>query len=171
MKYAEANIRNIALAIQASGESGDAIGDVFSEFAKAGYTAEAISRLMDDMVAQSDKGEFTFAEFAKNAKGVISAYSAIGNAPEDIKRANAAMQVLTAGTKSSEVATTVLNSAINELRDPAKRKEIEKLGIQVRSAADPTRLRDFNEIMADLAAAFRSWSSGQAYCFPRYWGS
>jgi hypothetical protein len=151
LKFAEANIRNVGLAIQASGESGGAIGDVFAEFAKNGYSAEQISRLMDDMVAQSDQGEFTFAEFAKNAKGVLSAYSAIGKTPEDIKRANAAMQVLVAGTKSSEVATTVLNSAINELLDPAKRDKLEKLGIKVRDSAG--QMRDFNDIMLDLAAA------------------
>jgi hypothetical protein len=152
LQFAEDNIRNVALAIQASGEAGAPMGDVFSEFAKAGYTALEITGLLNDMVAQSDKGEFTFAEFAKNAKGVISAYSVIGNSPEDLKRANAAMQILTAGTKSSEVATTVLNSAINELTDPEKRKKLEKLGITVRDSATG-KLRDFNDIMSELAAA------------------
>jgi hypothetical protein len=152
LKFAEANIRNIALAIQAAGEAGGAMGDVFSEFAKNGYSAEQISRLMDDMIAQSDQGEFTFAEFAKNAKAVLSAYSAIGSTPDDVRRANAAMQVLTAGTKSAEAATTVLNSAINELRDPRKRAAIEKLGIKVRDL-ETGKLRDFNDIMLDLAEA------------------
>jgi hypothetical protein len=152
LKFAEDNIRNVALAIQAAGEAGGPMGDVFSEFAKNGYSAEQISRLMDDMVAQSDQGEFTFAEFAKNAKAVLSAYSAIGSSPADVMQANAAMQVLTAGTKSAEVAATVLNSAINELRDPRKRAEIEKLGIQVRNI-ETGKLRDFNLIMLDLAEA------------------
>ena len=151
LKFVEANIRNVGLAIQAAGESGGAMGDVFSEFAKYGYSAADISALMDDMVSQSDQGEFTFAEFAKNAKGVISAYSAIGNTPDDIRKANAAMQILVAGTKSSEVATTVLNSAINELLDPSKREKLEKLGISVRDTSG--RMRDFNDIMLDLAAA------------------
>jgi len=152
LKYTEENIRNVALAIQASGESGDAIGSVFAEFSRLGFSAEKISALMDDMVAQSDQGAFTFGEFAQNAKGVISAYQSIGSSAEDIKKANAAMQVLVAGTKSSEVATTVLNSAINELLDPAKRSKIEKLGIKVRDT-DTGKMRDFNDIMLDLAAA------------------
>jgi hypothetical protein len=108
LKFAEANVRNVALAIQAAGEAGGPIGDVFSEFAKNGYSAAEISNLMDDMVAQSDQGEFTFAEFAKNAKGVLSAHGAIGNSANGARRANAAMRILTAGTKSAEVATTVL---------------------------------------------------------------
>jgi hypothetical protein len=152
LKFAEENVRNVALAIQAAGEAGGPMGDVFAEFAKNGYSAGQIAKLMDDMAAQSDQGEFTFAEFAKNAKGVLSAYSAIGNSPEDVKRANAAMQILTAGTKSAEVATTVLNSAINELADPKKRRELEKLGIKVRDI-ETGKMRDFNDIMADLAEA------------------
>jgi hypothetical protein len=152
LKFAGDSIRNIALAIRTAGESGGAMGDVFSEFAKNGYSAEQISRLMDDMIARSDQGEFTFAEFAKNAKAVLSAYGAIGNTPDDVRRANAAMQVLTAGTKSAEVAAAVLNSAVNELRDPGKRREIEKLGITVRDL-ETGKLRDFNDIMPDLAEA------------------
>jgi len=91
---------------------------VFSGFAESGYSSEQISKLIDDMITQPDKGEFTFAEFANNAKGVISACSVTGKSPEDIKRANAAMQILTAGTKSSNVAATVLNPSISELTDP-----------------------------------------------------
>ena len=39
LEFAEANIRNVALAIQAAGEAGGPMGDVFSEFAKNGYSA------------------------------------------------------------------------------------------------------------------------------------
>ena len=56
LQFVEANVRNIALAIQASGESGDAMGAVFSEFAKFGYTMEEILPLMDDLIAQGDQG-------------------------------------------------------------------------------------------------------------------
>jgi hypothetical protein len=161
LKFAESNVRNVALAMQAAGEAGGPMGDVFAEFAKNGYSAGEISKLMDDMIAQSDQGEFTFAEFAKNAKGVLSAYSAIGNSPDDVKRANAAMQILTAGTKSAEVATTVLNSAVNELLDPKKRDAVEKLGIKVRDI-QTGNLRDFNDIMAGLAEASNDLAKADA---------
>lgn len=148
LKYAEENIKNIGFAIQASGESGDAIGSVFAEFQKFGYSAEQISALMDDMVAQSDQGAFTFAEFAKAAPAVFSAYSAIGTAPENIRKANAAMQILVAGTKSPEIAVTALNSAMAELSDPEKQKKLRQLGIRVRDSAG--NFRDFNDIMFDI---------------------
>jgi hypothetical protein len=110
LQFVEDNVRNIALAIQASGESGDAMGAVFSEFAKFGYTMEEILPLMNDLIAQGDQGAFTFGEFAKNAPAVFSAYSAIGTTPENIRKANAAMQILMAGTKSADIAVTALNN-------------------------------------------------------------
>jgi hypothetical protein len=151
LKFVEDNVRNIALAIQASGESGDAMGAVFSEFAKFGYTMEEILPLMDDLIAQGDQGAFTFGEFAKNAPAVFSAYSVIGTTPEHIRKANAAMQILMAGTKSADIAVTALNSTMAELGDSDKQRKLSKLGINVRDLATG-EFRDFNDIMFDIVA-------------------
>lgn len=148
LKYAEDNIRNIAIAIQATGEQGASIGSVFAEFQKFGYTAEQITQLMDDMVKQGDQGAFTFGEFAKAGSAVISAYSPIGTAPEDIKKANAAMQIIMKGTKSAEIAVTALGSAMSELSSPDKQQKLMAIGVRVRDESG--KFRDFNDIMADL---------------------
>jgi hypothetical protein len=151
LRFVENNVRNIALAIQASGESGDAMGAVFAEFAKFGYTMEEILPLMNDLIAQGDQGAFTFGEFAKNAPAVFSAYSAIGTTPEHIRKANAAMQILMAGTKSADIAVTALNSTMAELSDPDKQEKLHALGIDVRDTATG-EFRDFNDIMFDIVA-------------------
>lgn len=148
LKYAQDNIRNIAIAIQATGEQGSSIGSVFAEFQKFGYTADQITKLMDDMVKQGDQGAFTFGEFAKAGSAVISAYSPIGTAPEDIKRANAAMQIIMMGTKSAEIAVTALGSAMSELSSPDKQQKLMAIGVRVRDESG--KFRDFNDIMADL---------------------
>lgn len=148
LKYAEDNIRNIAIAIQATGEQGSSIGSVFAEFQKFGYTADQITKLMDDMVKQGDQGAFTFGEFAKAGSAVISAYSPIGTAPEDIKKANAAMQIIMMGTKSAEIAVTALGSAMSELSSPDKQQKLIAIGVRVRDESG--KFRDFNDIMADL---------------------
>lgn len=150
LKYTEDNIRNIAIAIQATGEQGSSIGSVFAEFQKFGYSADEISRLMDDMVKQGDQGAFTFGEFAKAGSAVISAYSPIGTTPDDIRRANAAMQILVAGTKSPEIAVTALGSAMAELSSPDKQEKLRAYGIAVRDTEG--KFRDFNDIMGDLVA-------------------
>jgi TP901 family phage tail tape measure protein len=166
-EFVEDNIRNIGLAIQATGESGGAMGDVFSEFAKFGYTAEQVNKLLDDMAAQGDLGQFNFAEFAKNAPAVFSAYSVIGTTPEDMKNAYAAMQIIAAGTRSPEIAVTALNSTMNELTDPDKQKKLGRLGISVRDGA--VQFRDFNDIMFDIVN--RAKEMGNADYFGTIFGS
>jgi TP901 family phage tail tape measure protein len=167
IKFVEENIKNLGLAIQATGEGGAPIGDILSEFAKFGYTAQDVTKLMDDLVAQGDQGAFTFAEFAKNAPAVFSAYSAIGNTPEHMKKANAAMQILVAGTKSSDVAVTALNSTMNELADPEKQKKLRQLGISVRDSGG--NFRDFNDIMFDIVN--KAKEMGNADFFGTIFGS
>jgi hypothetical protein len=150
------NIENLARAIQAAGAEGSAMGDVFSEFAKNKFSAQEITQLMDDIIAISDMGEYTFVNFANTAKSVLSSYSLIGNTPQDVKNAVIAMQVLTAGTKSAEVAATALDSTMRELADSKKRKALENLGISVRNNVTG-EMRDFNDIMADIAAAYEDF--------------
>ena len=150
LKYAEDNIRNVALAIQATGESGDSIGAIFTEFQKFGYTSDQISSLMDDMVAQANEGAFSLGNFAKAAPQIFSVYQNIGTAPENIKKANAALQILNAGMKSPEKAVSAFNAAMGELADPEKQKKLSRLGVRVRDSGG--NFRDFNDIMFDIVA-------------------
>jgi len=150
LKYAKENIRNVALAIQATGESGDSIGAIFTEFQKFGYTSDQISSLMDDMVAQSNEGAFSLGNFAKVAPQIFSVYQTIGTAPENIKKANAALQILNAGMKSPEKAVSAFNTAMGELADPEKQNKLRQLGVRVRDSGG--NFRDFNDIMFDIVA-------------------
>lgn len=150
LDYVEANIKNIAVALQASGAAGEEMGDVFSEFQKKGFAAAEISKLMDDLVKQGDQGEYTFQKFAKTGKAVLSSYSTIGNTVEDVKKLNAVMQVLTAGTPSEDVAATALNSIISELSDPKKQEQLGIIGVRVRDTAG--NFRDLADIMQDILA-------------------
>jgi len=152
LKYAEDNIRNIGLAIQATGESGDSIGALFSEFHNFKYSSEQISALMDDMVAQANEGAFSLADFAKAAPQLFTMLNAegFGTAPENIKKTNAALQIINAGTKSPEKAVLSFNAAIKELADPEKRKNLRRIGIDVIDPATKS-FKDFNDIMLEVA--------------------
>jgi hypothetical protein len=123
---------------------------------------------MDDLIAQGDQGAFTFGEFAKNAPAVFSAYSAIGTTPEHIRKANAAMQILMAGTKSADIAVTALNSTMNEMSDPDKQNKLRMMGINVRDMATG-EFRDFNDIMFDIVA--RAKEMGNADYFGTIFGN
>ena len=150
LQYVEDNIKNIAVALQASGAAGVEIGDVFSEFQKKAFKASEISSLMDDLVKQGDQCEYTFAKFAKTGKAVLSSYSTIGNSVEDVKKLNAVMQVLVADTKNEELAATALDSVIAELSDPKKQEKLGLIGVSVRDSEG--NFRDLADIMADVLA-------------------
>ena len=150
LEYVEDNIKNIAVALQATGETGESIGDVFSEFQKFGYSAESIAGLMDDMVKQGDQGEYTFGKFAKTAKAVLSAYSPIGNSVEDTKKLGAVMQILISGTKNEEAAVTSLDAIMSELADPQKQEKLGLIGVAVRDSTG--KFRDLADIMQDTLA-------------------
>jgi phage tail tape-measure protein len=152
LKYAENNIRNIALAIQATGESGESMGALFSEFRKFEYSTEQISSLMDDMAAQANEGAFSLADFAKAAPQLFPALEEkkIKATPENIKKVNTALQIINAGAKNPTKAVGAFNSALNELGDPDKQKKLRQIGISVRDPAG--NFRDFNDIMFDIVA-------------------
>lgn len=156
MDFARSNIENIGRAMRAFDVTGADIGSMMSEFSKLGYTSKEVSKLMDEMYVQGNKGAFTAAEFAKNGAAIISAYSKIGTSAENIKNANAAMQILTMGVKSPTDAVTTLESIMSELGNPKKQEDLRKLGerlgvdLNVRDANG--NFKDLNEILLKIVS-------------------
>lgn len=148
LDYVEANVRNIAVAMQAAGSAGEDMGDVFSEFQKRNYSADKISHLMDVLVKQGDQGEYTLQKLAKTGKAVLSSYSTIGDTVEDVKKLNAVMQILVADTKNEELAATALDSVISELSEPKKQEKLGIIGVAVRDTEG--KFRDLADIMDDI---------------------
>ena len=148
LDYVEANVRNVAVALQAAGSAGEDMGDVFSEFQKRNFSADKISRLMDALVKQGDQGEFTLEKFSKTGKAILSSYSTIGDSDEDIMKLNAVMQVIIADTKNEELAATALDAVISELSDPKKQAKLGIIGVAVRDSQGA--FRDLADIMDDV---------------------
>lgn len=149
-QYIEDNVKNIAVALQATGEQGESIGDMFADFQKGNYKVDEISHLMDVLVKQGDQGEYTMGKFAKTIKSVRSAYSLIGTSVEDTKKLGAVMQILISGTKNEEAAVTSLDAIMSELADPKKQEQLGIIGVRVRDTAG--NFRDLADIMQDVLA-------------------
>lgn len=126
--FARDNIENIGRAMRAFGASGSHIGSMMSEFSKLNYSAEETAKLMDELYYQGNQGAFTASEFAKFGPAIIAAYSSIGTASEDLKNANAVMQVLTAGTGDAAASVTVLESIMSDLTNPDIQEKLKNLG-------------------------------------------
>lgn len=162
LKFAEANIRNIGLAIQATGAQGGAIGEILAEFQKMGIIDPSqVMEAMDILNVQGKEGAFTLQNIAALGPRVITAYTAAGRSGVGaLREMGAALQVIRQGTGSSEMAASAFEAVMRTLTDPAKIKELQKLtGISVfdpeKLKAGQKALRPINELMAEIVQKTR----------------
>ena len=181
LEFAKANLKNLGQAMQAFGVDGADMGGLMSEFNKIGLKAEETSNLLDAMYVQGNQGAFTAAEFAKNGAAIISAYSKIGTSTKDLQNANAAMQILTMGTKDPTAAVTVLETLMQDLSDPEKQAKLSALGdalhMNLNVRDENGQFRDLTELMPQIVkagnklkrtAGGREWDLKELAGFPPY---
>jgi hypothetical protein len=149
LDFAEANIRNIGLAIQASGAAGQDIGGILAEFQKMGIKGpDEVAEALGNMNEQGKLGAFTLKDLAALGPRVITAYAAMGRGgPEALLEMNAALQMIRMGTGSSEMAATAFEATMRTLADPSKLKLLERAGINV---YENGVLRPINTLMAEI---------------------
>lgn len=156
LKFAESNIRNIGLAIQATGAQGKDIGEIMAEFQKQGIMdPKQVMEAMDVLNVQGKAGAFTLQNLAALGPRVITAYTAGGRSGvQAMREMGAALQLIRQGTGSSEMAATAFEATMRTLTDPAKLKLLQGAGIQVfdseKLKAGQRVLRPINELMAEI---------------------
>ena len=149
LKFAEANLRGIGLAIQATGADGQAIGGIMAEFQKMGIIdPKQVMEAMDILTVQGKEGAFTLQNLAALGPRVVTAYTATGRGGvQAIREMGAALQVIRQGTGSSEMAATAFEAVMNTLGDGAKIKKLYAGGIQV---FDPEALKEGKEVLRPI---------------------
>lgn len=155
--FARDNLRNIALAIQATGAEGSAIGEIMAEFQKMGVKApQEVLRAIDTLNVQGKEGAFTLNNLAALGPRVITAYTALGRTGVPaLREMGAALQVIRMGTGEARQAATAFEAVLRTLADPEKIKELKAVaGIDV---FDPEKLkkgervlRPINELMVEI---------------------
>lgn len=156
LELARSNIRNIGLAIQASGSDGRSIGalvaDLNEKFNIKNNTE--LFETLDLLINQGKAGAFTLQNLAQQGERVTAAYSVTGRVTKGAAREMGAMlQVIRKGTGSSEMAATAFEALMRTLNDATKRQQLGKLGIQLTDPDDPKRMRSVTEIVKDLVRA------------------
>lgn len=156
LEFAENNIRNIGLAIQATGAQGSAIGEVLGEFQKMGIVLDKeVLTALDTLNVQGKEGAFTLQNIAALGPRVVTAYTSMGReGVPAIREMGAALQVIRQGTGSAEMAATAFEALIRTLSDASKVKMLRSGGIKVFDEEALKRgeeiLRPINEIMVDI---------------------
>jgi hypothetical protein len=160
LDFAQNNIRNIGLAIQATGADGASVGAMLAEFQKQGITAPGeVLKVIDSLNEQGKAGAFTLKDLANLGPRVVSAYNATGRSGvQAMKEMGAALQVIRMGTGSSEMAATAFEATLRAMADPKKIKALKDLGGI--SVFDPEKLKEgkeqlrpINELMVEIVKA------------------
>jgi len=151
LKFAEANIRNIGLALQATGADGAAIGGILAEFQKMGLSGRQAFEALDILTVQGKEGAFTLQNLAALGPRVVTAYTAMGRTGVPaIREMGAALQVIRQGTGSSEMAATAFEALLRTLGDADKLKLLQRGGITVFEPGSTTTMRALPAIMEDI---------------------
>lgn len=155
LTFAQDNIRNIGVAIQATGAEGQAIGEILAEFQKMDIKApDQVLRAIDILNVQGKEGAFTLKNLAALGPRVITAYTAAGRGGVDsLREMGAALQMIRQGTGSSEMAATAFEATMRTFTDPKKIKDLKTLaGIDVYEhlANGEKVLKPINQLMAEI---------------------
>ncbi|MEX0732839.1 MAG: phage tail tape measure protein [Aquisalimonadaceae bacterium] len=159
LEFAQENLRNIGLAISATGAAGANIGDILAEFQKMDIRVpEEVLRSLDTLNEQGKAGAFTLQNLAALGPRVVTAYTALGReGPQAIREMGAALQVIRQGTGTSEQAATAFEALLRTLQQADKVKVLERGGITIFDPDELERgrqvLRPINEIMVDIIQA------------------
>jgi len=157
LEFAQKNIRNLALAIQATGAEGPAIGSIAAELQKMGIKdPDEVLKVLDILTVQGKEGAFTLQNLARLGPRVITAYTSTGRTgTKAMLEMGAALQVIRMGTGNAEQAATAWEATIRTLTDPVKVKQLRDLaGIEVFDAEQLEKgkevLRPINELLAEI---------------------
>ena len=159
LEFAQENIRNIGLAISATGAAGQNIGEIMAEFQKMDIRDSGeILRVLDTLNQQGKQGAFTLQNLASLGPRVVTAYTAMGREGAGaIQEMGAALQVIRMGTGSSEQAATAFEALLRTLQNADKVNSLQKGGIQVFDPKELEKgrqvLRPINELMVEIIQA------------------
>ncbi|MBS4046190.1 MAG: tail tape measure protein [Alphaproteobacteria bacterium] len=153
LELARDNIRNIGLAIQATGAAGADVGSMFADaFEKFGIKDSAqILAATDAIAAQGKAGAFTLANLATQGSRVTSAYAVTGRqGVQAMTEMGAALQMIRRGVSSPEQAATAFEALLRTLQDADKVKMLKAGGIQIMDPKNPKVMRSVIDIMQDI---------------------
>lgn len=149
LEFAQENIRNIGVALSATGAKGGAIGGIMAEFQKIGISkSQEVLEALDLLNKQGKAGAFTLQNLSTLGPRVVSAYAATGRGGLDmIREMGAVLQVIRQGTGSSEQAATAFEALIRTLLDANKAKMLQSGGLKI---FDPKALKQGEEVLRPL---------------------
>lgn len=143
------NLKNLGIAIRASGASGRDIGAVVAGFAKLDIKAPAeVAQALEILVEQGKAGAFTMKDFAREAGPMLASMAAMGqDGLTAIKTMGALAQTTQMATDSASETGTAFSALIRDI--VAKAKILQENGVQV---YDPEAMKQGREEFRELGS-------------------
>ncbi|MCW8959381.1 MAG: phage tail tape measure protein [Gammaproteobacteria bacterium] len=126
------NLRNIALAMRASGAAGRDMGALLADLSeKLGVDGpEQMLATLDTLVRQGEKGAFTLAHMAAQGPMVTSAYASLGRTGQEaVREMGALLQIAQKATGEPARAATAFERLLSEMI--SKSDELRQRGIEI----------------------------------------
>lgn len=155
-EFAEKQIRNIGITLQATGADGRAVGAMFAEFQKGGVTStQAVAESVDSINMQGKEGAFLLRNMAGLLPQLAAGYKAVGRSGQiAFREIGAAAQVIRGANGTDDQTTTSILALLRVFSDAKKIKDLNDAGIKVFDAAELKRghqmLRPIDELMTDI---------------------
>lgn len=158
LDLARENLRNIALAVQASGAAGQDIGAMVANMWDK-YSirdSEEVLRQLDRFVEQGKFASFALKDQATQSERLMAAYAGVGRSgAAAASEQGAIIQMFRKGTGSAEQAVTAFERTLAELR--SKSEDVEDIGVDVwdpEALAEGRReMRAVTDVLKDLITA------------------
>jgi TP901 family phage tail tape measure protein len=143
---AEGNLRNIGLAMRATGAEGKAVGDMIANFKeKFDLKPEEMLPALDILVKQGKAGAFTLKDMVTQGNRVTAAYGSMGRKGlPAVREMGAMLQVFRKSSGSAEETSTAFKNFFSDLMEPGKQKVLKANGISI---WDPEKLKEGKKVV------------------------
>lgn len=152
INLARKNLRNIGLAMSASGGSGEDVGAMVAEMSQKLNVTDPkdIHTMLDLLAAQGKQGTFELRDMATQGPRVFTAMNRTGRQGVGaVREMGAMLQIVRRGTSSADQAATAYERMIGGLIE--KQKELKKLGVDI---WDPKALKQGRQEMRSTITIF-----------------
>lgn len=149
---ARRNLRNIGLAMSASGSNGEDIGAMVAEMSQKLNVSDPkdIQQMLDLLAAQGKQGTFELRDMATQGPRVFTAMNRTGRqGVNSVREMGAVLQIVRRGTSSAEQASTAYERMIGGLIE--KQEQLKKLGVRI---WDPKALKQGRQEMRSTITIF-----------------
>ncbi|MEX2450907.1 MAG: hypothetical protein WD407_08645 [Rhodospirillales bacterium] len=153
---ARLNIRNIGLALSATGAAGQDVGAMIADLQeKFGLKdKDEFLKNIDLLTRQGKSGAFTLQHIATQGERVTAAYAATGRTgPIAVREMGALLQMIKRGVGPAEQAATAYEAYLRTLQQTEKLKKLKNFGIQIMDPDNPKVMRSAVDIMKEIIKA------------------